>query len=147
VLIDAAQPGAMHPDAPPISVVARPLGVRTNNVAEYAAVVLALRRAHRLGAREVRLVLDSKLIVEQLSGRWRVRDAGLRGLFDEARQLLAGFSRWSIEHQPRAANRAADALANLALDDPAAAATLERDSAPPVRDGPDGGLEIERLVE
>jgi ribonuclease HI len=134
----------MHPDAPPISVVARPLGRRTNNVAEYAAVVLALRRAHRLGASEVRLVLDSKLIVEQLSGRWRVRDAGLRGLFDEARQLLGGFRRWSIEHQPRAANRAADALANLALDDPAAAATLERDSTPP---GPDGGLGIERLVE
>ena len=43
MLIDAGQPGAMHPDAPPISIVARPLGVRTNNVAEYAAVVLALR--------------------------------------------------------------------------------------------------------
>jgi ribonuclease HI len=147
VLIDAAQPAAMHPEAPPISIIARPLGVRTNNVAEYAAVVLALRRAHRLGAREVRLVLDSKLIVEQLSGRWRVRDAGLRGFFEEARQLLAGFRRWSIEHQPRAANRAADALANLALDDPAAAATLERDTAPPEVGGPEGGLGIERLVE
>jgi ribonuclease H / adenosylcobalamin/alpha-ribazole phosphatase len=97
-------------------------------VAEYAAVVLALRRAHKLGATEVDLILDSRLIVEQLSLTWKVRDAGLRGLFEEARGLLAGFRRWSIRHQPRAANRAADALANLALDDPAAAATLERDA-------------------
>ena len=125
VLIDAARADAREPDAPPISVIARPLGVRTNNVAEYAAVVLALRRAHRLGAVEVRLILDSKLVVEQLSGRWKVRDAGLRGFVEEARELLAGFETWSIEHQPREANRAADALANLALDDPRLAAELE----------------------
>ncbi len=126
VLIDASRPDAREPDAEPLAVIARPLGVRTNNVAEYAGVVLALRLAHRLGAREVDLVLDSNLIVEQLTGRWRVRDAKLKGLFDEAQRLLGGFQRWSATHEPRARNRAADALANLALDDPEAAAVAEQ---------------------
>jgi ribonuclease HI len=127
VLIDASRPDSENPDAPPVAVIARALGVRTNNVAEYAGLVLALREAQRLGAREVDLRLDSKLIVEQLNGRWRVKNAKLQGLFDEARQHLAGFRRWSATHEPRVRNRAADALANLALDDPAAAARLEHD--------------------
>ena len=125
VLIDAARPDAGDPDAPPLSVVARPLGIQTNNVAEYTALLLALQEAHRLEAVEVDLRLDSKLIVEQLHGRWRVKDAKLRPLWAEARQSLAGFARWEARHEPRATNRAADALANLALDDPAAAARLE----------------------
>ena len=126
MLIDATRPDARDPDAPPLAVIARPLGIRTNNVAEYAGVVLALRLARRLGAREVDLVLDSNLIVEQLNGRWRVRDAKLAGLHAEASQLLGGLRRWSAVHEPRSRNRAADALANLALDDPAAAAEAER---------------------
>jgi ribonuclease HI len=105
--------------------VARPLGDQTNNVAEYTALLLALREAHRLSATEVDLRLDSQLIVEQLNGRWRVRDVKLKPLHGEARQLLAGFARWQARHEPRATNRAADALANLALDDPVAAAALE----------------------
>jgi ribonuclease HI len=125
VLIDADQPNATDPDARPTAVVARALGVQTNNVAEYTALVLALEEAHRLGASEVDLRLDSKLIVEQLHGRWRVKDLKLQPLHGEARQLLAGFVRWQARHEPRATNRAADALANLALDDPAAAAELE----------------------
>jgi len=124
VLIDASRPDALDPDAPPVAVIARALGVRTNNVAEYAGLVLALRAASRLGAEEVDLRLDSKLIVEQLNGRWRVKDLKLRGLFQEASGLLAGFRRWSAHHEPRERNRAADALANLALDDPAGAARL-----------------------
>jgi probable phosphoglycerate mutase len=124
VLIDGARPDALDPDAPPLIVIARALGVRTNNVAEYVGVVLALRAAQRLGAQEVDLRLDSKLIVEQLSGRWRVKDLKLRRLYDEASRTLAGFRRWTAVHEPRARNRAADALANLALDDPAAAARL-----------------------
>ena len=66
VLIDADRPDATDPHAPPTSIVARPLGVQTNNVAEYTALVLALEEARRLAAREVDLRLDSKLIVEQL---------------------------------------------------------------------------------
>jgi probable phosphoglycerate mutase len=105
--------------------VSRPLGIQTNNVAEYTALVLALKEAQRLGARELDLRLDSKLIVEQLLGRWRVKDAKMKVLWAEARELLATFARWSATHEPRATNKAADALANLALDDPAAAARLE----------------------
>lgn len=139
MLIDASRPDAQDPDAPPVAVIARPLGTRTNNVAEYAGLVLALREAQRLGASEVDLLLDSKLIVEQLNGRWRVKDAKLKGLFEEARQHLAGLRRWSAKHEPRERNRAADALANLALDDPAAAARLEQS----VREASEGGVRRE----
>jgi probable phosphoglycerate mutase len=125
VLIDASRPDAETVGAPPLSVVARPLGIQTNNVAEYTALTLALREAQRLGAREIDLRLDSKLIVEQLHGRWKVKDAKMRVHWAEARELLATFDRWDATHEPRATNKAADALANLALDDPAAAAELE----------------------
>ena len=125
VLIDASLPNATAVDAPVVSLVSRPLGVQTNNVAEYTGLLLALREAQRLGARSIDLRLDSKLIVEQLHGRWRVKDARLRELWTEARGLLASFESWSATHEPRATNKAADALANLALDDPAAAAALE----------------------
>ena len=125
VLIDASLPGAEALDAAPVSVVARPLGVQTNNVAEYTALVLALKEAQRLGARSIDLRLDSKLIVEQLHGRWKVKDPKMREWWTEARGLLAAFDSWHATHEPRATNKAADALANLALDDPAAAAALE----------------------
>lgn len=118
MLIDATRPDAFRPDAMAVAVVARDLGIRTNNVAEYAGLVLALREAERLGAREVDLRLDSKLIVEQLNGRWRVKDVKLQGLFSEAVRRLDGLRRWSAVHEPRANNKAADALANMALDDP-----------------------------
>jgi probable phosphoglycerate mutase len=139
VLIDAARRDAEDPDAEPLVVVARALGIRTNNVAEYAGLVLALRAAHRLGASEVDLRLDSKLIVEQLNGRWRVKDLKLRGLHEEATRSLATFRRWRAVHEPRARNRAADALANLALDDPEAAARYAAEVAR--RAGLEGSLE------
>ena len=101
------------------------MGIQTNNFAEYMAVVLALEAARRLGAAEVELVLDSKLVVEQLSGRWKVRHPAIRPLVDRAHSLLAEFRRWSVRHEPRESNVAADALANLALDDPAAARRAE----------------------
>ncbi len=124
VLIDAARPDAFEPDAMAVAVVARDLGIRTNNVAEYAGLVLALREAVLLGAREIDLRLDSKLIVEQLNGRWRVKDAKLQGLFAEAIRHLKPLRRWSAVHEPRARNKAADALANMALDDPFGAARV-----------------------
>ncbi|MDP8903704.1 MAG: ribonuclease HI family protein, partial [Chloroflexota bacterium] len=99
VLIDAARPDAADPDAPPLAVIARPLGIQTNNYAEYMAVVLALRRARELGAAEVELVLDSKLVVEQLAGRWKVRHPQITGLVEQARTELAGFRRWSVRHE------------------------------------------------
>jgi ribonuclease HI/8-oxo-dGTP pyrophosphatase MutT (NUDIX family) len=129
VLIDLSRPDAHDPDCPPVAVIARPLGTQTNNYAEYTGVILALEKAQALGAREVELILDSQLIVEQLSGRWKVKHPGIAPLAARARALLAGFERWSISHERRASNRAADALANLALDDPAAAAAAEAGAA------------------
>ncbi|TAM62702.1 MAG: ribonuclease HI family protein, partial [Chloroflexota bacterium] len=122
VLIDASRRDALDPDAPPLVAIAKALGRRTNNVAEYAGLIMALRAARRLGAVAIDLRLDSRLIVEQLNGRWRVRDAKIARLYEEARRLLVGFESWHATHEPRARNRAADRLANLALDDPHEAA-------------------------
>jgi ribonuclease HI len=116
VLIDNDAPDALRPDATPIATISEYLGIQTNNVAEYTAVVRALHLASDLGAREVRLLLDSMLIVEQLNGRWRVRDAKLAVLNEDARGVLATFVRWSAVHVRRAFNSAADALCNEAID-------------------------------
>jgi ribonuclease HI len=116
VLIDAALPGAARPDAAPLATISEYLGVQTNNVAEYTGVVRALALAEELGARAVDLLLDSNLIVEQLHGRWRVKDAKLIPLHAEARALLTRFDRWSARHVPRAQNKQADALCNQAID-------------------------------
>ena len=85
-------------------------------MAEYTAVVRALGLAAELGASEVDLLLDSKLIVEQVHGRWRVKDAKLQPLHVEVRRRLAGFRRWTAVHVPRDQNSAADALCNEAID-------------------------------
>ena len=126
MIIDRSDPDALDPDRPPVAVVSRPLGIQTNNFAEYTAVILALEKARALGARDAELVLDSQLIVEQLSGRWKVKHPGIKPLVARARALLAEFDHWSIRHERRESNRAADALANLALDDPDAARAAEQ---------------------
>ncbi|MDQ6794591.1 MAG: ribonuclease HI family protein [Chloroflexota bacterium] len=116
VLVDASRPDARDPLAPADASISEYLGAQTNNVAEYTGVVRALALAAELGAREVHLLLDSKLIVEQLAGRWRVKDAKLIPLHIEARRILRSFDRWTAAHVPRAQNSAADALANEAID-------------------------------
>ena len=115
-LYDLARPDARDDRAVPDASISDFLGTQTNNVAEYTAVVRALALATELGAREVHLLLDSKLIVEQVSGRWRVKDTKLIPLWTAARRSLAGFDRWSATHVPRAQNSVADALANEAID-------------------------------
>lgn len=115
-LYDATVPGSDRPDAAPIASISAAIGTTTNNVAEWRAMVAAIDFAAELGAREVRLLLDSKLVVEQLQGRWRVRDAKLAPLCDEAQRGLMRFATWSAEHVPREQNSRADALANEALD-------------------------------
>ena len=116
VLIDLRRPDAFDPGASPDASISDYLGIQTNNVAEYTAVVRALGLARELGAREVHLLLDSKLIVEQVHGRWRVKDAKLAPLHAEVRRILAGFERWTASHVRRAENHAADALCNAAID-------------------------------
>ena len=115
-LYDLRRPDARDPRAEPDASISDYLGIQTNNVAEYTGTVRALELARELGAAEVHLLLDSKLIVEQLTGRWRVKDAKLIPLWSQARQTLAGFERWTAAHVPRAQNSVADALANEAID-------------------------------
>jgi probable phosphoglycerate mutase len=115
-LYDLARSDARDPRAAPDASISEYLGVQTNNVAEYTGTLRALELARDLGATEVHLLLDSKLIVEQLSGRWRVKDAKLIPLWAAARGILGGFGRWTAAHVPRAQNSVADALANEAID-------------------------------
>ena len=115
-LIDASRADALDPAARPDATISEALGHQTNNVAEWTGVVEALKLARRLGAERVDLFLDSKLIVEQLHGRWKVKDAKLQPLHAEAKGMLSEFRRWSATHVPRAQNSTADRLANEALD-------------------------------
>jgi ribonuclease HI len=97
------------------------LGVATNNVAEYRALLLGLARAKELGASEVDVIGDSELIAKQVQGIYKVKHPAMRPLHREAMQALRAFERWSIRTVPRAQNADADALVNAALDQAAAA--------------------------
>jgi ribonuclease HI len=116
-LISLGRHDARDPVAAPDASISDYLGIQTNNVAEYTAVVRAVGLALELGARRLELLLDSKLIVEQLTGRWRVKDVKLRPLWAEAlRQLRTLPDGWVAAHVPRAQNSLADALCNEAID-------------------------------
>jgi ribonuclease HI len=116
VLIERSRPDALSPLARPDATISEFLGHQTNNVAEWTGVVRALELARELDAERVDLFLDSKLIVEQLHGRWRVKDAKLQPLWAASKLILGGFRLWSATHVPRAQNSLADALANEAID-------------------------------
>ncbi len=92
------------------------LGTATNNVAEYRALLLGLRRARELGADAVDVVNDSELVAKQVSGTYKVKHPDMRPLHLEAMAALRGFGEWTIRSVPRAQNAEADALVNLALD-------------------------------
>jgi ribonuclease HI len=115
-LYDLSRPDARDHRAAPDASISEYLGIQTNNVAEYTGTLRALELARELGASEVHLLLDSKLIVEQLAGRWRVKDAKLIPLWSASRGVLNSFRRWTASHVPRAQNSVADALANAAID-------------------------------
>ena len=93
------------------------IGVATNNVAEYRAALAGLKAAAELGASRVLLRSDSRLLVEQLSGRFRVKNPTLIRLHGEIRELLSGFTELHFEHIPREQNREADRLANQGVDE------------------------------
>ena len=92
------------------------LGHATNNVAEYRALLLALRRAEERDASEVSIASDSLLLVQQMLGRYKVKAPHLQRLYAEAFQRAKGFRRFAISHVPRADNKKADRLANLGAD-------------------------------
>ncbi|WP_405180319.1 bifunctional RNase H/acid phosphatase [Nocardia sp. NBC_01377] len=93
------------------------IGVATNNVAEYRGLIAGLEAATELGARVVEVRMDSKLVVEQMSGRWKIKHASMIPLADRARRLAAAFDRVGFTWIPRAENSHADRLANEAMDD------------------------------
>jgi ribonuclease HI len=94
------------------------IGVATNNVAEYRALLLGLERARELGARQIELVGDSELVVRQVNGEYKVKHADLRPLRNRVVAALEDFEEWSIRHVRREENAAADELVNAALDAP-----------------------------
>ncbi len=95
------------------------LGIATNNVAEYSGLIAGLRAAESLGARDVDVRMDSKLVIEQMSGRWQIKHPGLRPLAAEAAALVRRFDTVRFTWIPRERNRHADALANRAMDEAA----------------------------
>jgi ribonuclease HI len=92
------------------------IGEATNNVAEYRALLLGIELAKELGADEVEFVGDSMLIVEQVRGKWKVKQEHLRPLHTKVRDELRDLPSWSIRHVKRDENARADDLLNEALD-------------------------------
>lgn len=92
------------------------IGNTTNNVAEYTGLVLALKKAIALEIKQVHVYMDSELVVKQMTGVYRVRDAKLQPLFIKARALADSFALFNISHVRREKNKIADELANQAMD-------------------------------
>ena len=98
-----------------LATISRSIGRATNNQAEYRAVIAALEKAIKLGARQIELNLDSELVARQVTGRYRVKSEALKPLFDRVKKLLGSLEGFSIRHIPRRQNQEADRLANDAL--------------------------------
>jgi len=92
------------------------IGEATNNVAEYRALLRGIELAAEHGAEELELVGDSELVVRQVEGRYKVKNAGMKQLHEAVKHALRGFDSWSIRHVKRAENADADRLVNEALD-------------------------------
>jgi ribonuclease HI len=110
------------PSGREIHAVSKRIGHATNNEAEYQAAIAGLEAAVALGARCVRLRMDSELVVRQLEYRYKVRNPRLQPLFARLLKLRRQFESFEVEAVPRAMNKRADQLANQALDSPAGAA-------------------------
>ena len=104
-------------DGEVVAELAEGIGPATNNVAEYRAAIAGLRLAEEAGASEVLLRADSRLLIEQLAGRFRVKNPTLQRLHEEARAMITRFERVDLEHVRRERNTAADLLANRGIDE------------------------------
>ena len=92
------------------------IGVATNNVAEYQGLIAGLRAARELNAETVDVRMDSKLVVEQMSGRWKIKHPSMQPLAREAQEVASAFGKITYEWIPRERNKQADRLANEAMD-------------------------------
>jgi ribonuclease HI len=104
------------PDGEVLDEYAERIGVATNNVAEYQALLRGVRRAQAFGATQVEFVNDSELVAKQINGAYKVKHPAMKPLYEEAIAALRSFERWSIRSVPRAQNARADMLVNDALD-------------------------------
>ena len=95
----------------------RYIGKATNNQAEYLAVIEGLQAVEEWKPDRLEVFLDSKLVVEQLAGRWRIKEPALKPLHHQASELLTRFADVRVAHVPREKNKGADALANRAIDE------------------------------
>ena len=98
-----------------IARISQRIGTTTNNQAEYRAIIAALEKAIRLGAKGVEVNSDSELVVKQISGKYRVKKAALKPLYQQVKQLQGLLEGFTITHIPRQRNAEADNLANKAL--------------------------------
>ncbi len=92
------------------------LGVTTNNVAEYRALLLGLEKVEEYQPSRIHIFLDSELVVQQVAGIYKVRDEKLKPLYERVIQKLENYSFWEIQHISRQENTVADNLANFAID-------------------------------
>lgn len=92
------------------------LGVATNNIAEYKALILGIKLSTKYNAKRVLFKADSELMVKQIKGEYRVKNAQLKLLFTEAQSLLKKLPNWKIMHVPREENKEADLLANKGVE-------------------------------
>ena len=95
---------------------ARYIGIATNNVAEYLAVIYGLQEAFYLKAENIILNVDSQLVARQLKGEYKVKDQNILKFFDIALNLFRGFKKVEIREVPREENTGADALVNKAIN-------------------------------
>ncbi len=96
--------------------IAEPIGIATNNIAEYTSLLKALELALELGAREAEVYMDSELVVRQMKGQYKVKNEGLKPLYKRAHKLSCKFRKFSISHVPREENKEADRLSKKALE-------------------------------
>ena len=89
----------------------------TNNVAEYTALIIGLEEAQRHDVQDLDIRMDSKLVVEQMNRKWKIKHPNLKPLAQQASALLDSFPKWQMRHVPREQNTIADALANRAIDE------------------------------
>jgi ribonuclease HI len=140
-------------DGTPLITRGKFIGVATNNVAEYKALIFGLREASKLGAAKILVRGDSELIIRQMRGEYRVKNPALKNLFDQAQAQLSDFKSVKFEHNLRHHNSLADRLANLAMDKRADVEDIEEPPPGPPPPGashrvscPECGCQIEVKV-
>ena len=120
-------------DGKRLAEICRYLGHKTNNEAEYWALLLGLREAKRLGGEVIRVLTDSELVAKQVNGLYRVRNLNLKSLHQAVVENLKMFLSFEIVSVPRERNREADRLANQAID-----RRIAREEKGEIRGEPDG---------